>query len=95
MPPLSFSDPISPADAAARNAFRAMREHHGAAELARQLGIARRTVERIGTARDVPPGVALDCAEYLAGDEALEAMGWRITFMEWAAERMAGGKDHG
>lgn len=99
MPKPNYTDPVSPADATARKAFRNLRERLGAAELANRLGVSQRTVERIGAARDVPPGIAVDLAAMIAAELADDGTANRYlaAFSAWAEEcrQRTEGRQHG
>lgn len=94
----NHAHPVNAADKAARQAFRELLKRDGVQHLSRLLQVNERTVQRIGVARDVPPGMALDLARYLlhlpmtisrlrANDPPPErdwSLEWARAFERWA-----------
>jgi hypothetical protein len=108
LPRFDFAKPINAADAAARTAFRELLARDGADSLATVLEANTRSIQRIGVTRDLPPGMAMDLAEYLVPIDAdsfppgsIEGR-WFAAFSTWAEDcrqrseaRRQEGQQHG
>lgn len=88
-----FTTPINQADDEARRAFRQLIERYGADQIAQTLGARKRTIERIGHSRDVPPGMARELVSLIdaspqrdSAAQGVHETNWRNAFHAWAED---------